>query len=213
MEFPPLGKIPSYGIPAFPAAFSLHRQGNAPRKSPVRQPIRRQAYISSHFARKDAFAARGQRSIYMNHLPVKLKKLRPDAHLPQYATSGSAAADLYAALDAPVTLAPGERFAVPTGIAIAPESDDVVALIFGRSGLGTKFGVTLANSVGVVDSDYRGEIKVALVNHGSEPYTVQPGDRIAQLMFAPILHALFSEADTLDETERGTGGFGSTGKS
>ncbi len=149
----------------------------------------------------------------MNNLPVTLKKLRPDAHIPKYATPGSAAADLYAALDAPVTLAPGERFAVPTGIALSPKETEVVALIFGRSGLGTKFGVTLANSVGVVDSDYRGEIKVALVNHGAEPYTVQPGDRIAQLMFVPIMHAEFTESDTLDETERGAGGFGSTGKS
>lgn len=92
------------------------------------------------------------------------------------------------------------------------QTDNFVALIFGRSGHGAKFGVTLANSVGVVDSDYRGEIKVALINHGSQPFTVSHGDRIAQIAFVPVATAMFVEAAALGETERGTGGFGSTGR-
>ena len=144
---------------------------------------------------------------------VKIKKLNENAVLPQYMTPGAAAADLYACLEDDVTLLPGERTLIPTGIAISPERTDTVALIFGRSGLGVKKGVTLANSVGVVDSDYRGEIRVCLINHGGEPLTVSHGDRIAQIMFVPIELASFLPCDELDETERGAGGFGSTGVS
>lgn len=144
---------------------------------------------------------------------VKIKKLKENAILPCYMTPGAAAADLYACLDNDVTLTAGERALIPTGIAISPERTDIVALIFGRSGLGVKKGVTLANSVGVVDSDYRGEIRVCLINHGEEPFTVRHGDRIAQIMFVPIEHASFALVDDLDETERGEGGFGSTGVS
>ena len=147
----------------------------------------------------------------MNQLLVKLKKVKPGAMAPTYATPGSAACDLSACLDEPVTLHPGDIAAIPTGIAISSGRDDIVALVYGRSGLGTKHGVTLANSVGVIDSDYRGEIRVSLINRGREDFTVHPGDRIAQLMFAPVLHAVFEEAETLDETARGEGGFGSTG--
>jgi len=143
-------------------------------------------------------------------MEVKIKKLCANAIIPQYATSGSAAADLHAAIDEPLTIAPGERIAIPTGFAIS--FDGGVALIFGRSGLGTKHGVTLANSVGVIDSDYRGEVHVCLINRSSEPYTVQPKERVAQMMFVPIYTADFIECDELDETERGTGGFGSTGR-
>lgn len=146
------------------------------------------------------------------NLPVKIKRLRDSAKLPVYATSGSAAADLCADLDAPLTLKVGERAGIPTGIAISPERSDIVALIFSRSGMGSKSGISLANSVGVIDSDYRGEIKVTLINHGTADYTVQPGDRIAQLMFVPIALASFLEVESLDETERGAGGFGSTGR-
>lgn len=147
----------------------------------------------------------------MNQLLVRLKKVKPGAIAPAYATPGSAACDLSACLDEPVTLHPGDIAAIPTGIAISSGRDDIVALVYGRSGLGTKHGVTLANSVGVIDSDYRGEIRVSLINRGREDFTVHPGDRIAQLMFAPVLHAVFEEAETLDETARGEGGFGSTG--
>lgn len=145
-------------------------------------------------------------------LQVHLKRVRPNAVIPQYATAGAAAVDLHAALEDAVTIAPGCRAAVPTGIAIAPERRDIVALVFGRSGMGCKKGVTLANSVGVIDSDYRGEISVTLINHGETPYTVAPGDRIAQMLFVPIFTAAFLETETLEETARGTGGFGSTGK-
>jgi len=109
----------------------------------------------------------------------------------------------------------GGRFAVPTGIAIEPIFDceeNYVGLVFSRSGLGAKFGVTLANSVGVIDSDYRGEVKVTLINRGEAPFTVSHGDRIAQIAFFPIAAAKFIEVQALGETERGAGGFGSTGK-
>lgn len=148
----------------------------------------------------------------MNTLPVRLKKLTPTAKTPTYATPGSAAADLYADLSEPIVLLPGERFAVPTGIAISAGRSDIVALLFGRSGMGVKAGVTLSNCVGVIDSDYRGEIRVSLINHGQTPYTVCPGDRVAQMLFAPVLRAEYEECESLDETERGQGGFGSTGK-
>ena len=145
-------------------------------------------------------------------LNVKIKLTR-GMTAPEYATQGSAAVDLRAALeeDEVLTLAPGERAMIPTGIAISPESKDVVAIIAGRSGLGVKKGVTLSNSIGVIDSDYRGEIAVGLINHGDEPFEVRRGDRIAQMMFVPIYTAAFTTVDTLDETERGAGGFGHTG--
>ena len=146
------------------------------------------------------------------NLNVKIKLTR-GMSAPEYATDGSAAVDLRAALDEGevVTIAPGERALIPTGLAISPESSDVVGIIAGRSGLGVKKGVTLSNSIGVIDSDYRGEICVGLINRGSEPFEVHRGDRIAQMMFMPVLHASFLETDTLDQTDRGAGGFGHTG--
>ena len=148
----------------------------------------------------------------MNPIQVKIKLTR-GMSAPEYATKGSAAVDLRAALEEGevVTLAPGGRARIPTGIAIAPESSDYVAIVAGRSGLGLKNGVTLANSIGVIDSDYRGEISVVLINHGSEPFEIRRGDRIAQMMFMPVLHAAFLPVEELDETERGAGGFGHTG--
>lgn len=143
---------------------------------------------------------------------IKVKKMRPAAQMPMRATSGSAAADLFAACDAPVLLeANGGRALIPTGIAIELPSPDYVALVFARSGLGIKKGITLSNAVGVIDSDYRGEIAVGLVNLSAEAYTVQPGERIAQLAIMPVACAAFEACDTLGETERGEGGFGSTG--
>jgi dUTP pyrophosphatase len=140
-------------------------------------------------------------------------KLTRGATVPEYATSGSAAVDLRAALeeDEVIVLAPGERKLIPTGLAISPESSEYVAVIAGRSGLGVKKGVSLANGIGVIDSDYRGEVHVCLRNNGHEPFTVARGDRIAQLLFLPILTADFTVVEELDETDRGTGGFGSTG--
>ena len=146
------------------------------------------------------------------NLNVKIKLTR-GMSAPEYATDGSAAVDLRAALDEGevVTIAPGERALIPTGLAISPESSDVVGIIAGRSGLGVKKGVTLSNCIGVIDSDYRGEICVGLINHGNEPFDIHRGDRIAQMMFMPVLHASFLEVDSLDQTDRGTGGFGHTG--
>ena len=146
------------------------------------------------------------------NLNVKIKLSR-GMTAPEYATSGSAAVDLRAALEENevLTVAPGERALIPTGIAISPESSDVVAVIAGRSGLGIKKGITLSNCIGVIDSDYRGEVCVGLINHGTEPFKVRRGDRIAQMMFMPVMTANFLVSETLDETERGAGGFGSTG--
>ena len=126
--------------------------------------------------------------------------------LPAYATAGAAAMDLCACMEEPVTLAPGGRQGIPTGIAIALPGPEYVALVR------TRHGITLSNSVGVIDSDYRGQLTVGLVNHGDVPYTIQPGDRIAQLMVLPILRPTLTVVEELDETERGAGGFGSTGR-
>ena len=144
---------------------------------------------------------------------VKIKLTR-GMKLPEYATEGSAAVDLRAALEGEsVTIQPGQRVGIPTGVAISPETRGVVAIVAARSGLACKHGIALANSIGVIDSDYRGEITVCLHNKSDAPYTVADGDRIAQLMFVPVFAAKLIEADELDETERGAGGFGSTGKS
>lgn len=145
-------------------------------------------------------------------LNVRIRKLRPETKIPAYATDASAACDLCACIDGAVTVEPGERVKIPTGIAIAPERSDLVALVFSRSGMGVKSGITLSNSVGVIDADYRGEIIVSLVNHGAEPYTVAPGDRVAQMMFVPVYTAAFTLTRELDSTGRGEGGFGSTGR-
>lgn len=138
-------------------------------------------------------------------------KIGNDIPLPYYATPGSAAMDLHACIDTPVVIPAGGRTVIPTGIAIALPSPDYVALVFARSGLGIKHGVAPANCVGVIDSDYRGEIMVGLQNSGSTDFSVQPGDRIAQLMVTPVIQASIQMVEELDETERGTGGFGSTG--
>lgn len=148
----------------------------------------------------------------MSNVNVKIKLSR-GMTLPKYATDGSAAIDLCAALEEgeKIVLAPGERKVIPTGISIAPETSGVVAVVAARSGLGTKKGICLSNGIGVIDSDYRGEIGVGLFNTGKEDFTIERGDRIAQMMFLPVFAANLIEADELDETERGAGGFGSTG--
>ena len=148
-------------------------------------------------------------------MELKFKALNPkigrEIPLPQFATPGSAAMDLRACIDRPVTIRAGERTVVPTGLAMALPSADYVALLFARSGLGIRKGVCLSNGVGVIDSDYRGEIGVGLVNLSQEAYTVQPGDRIAQLMVVPVERPTVSLVEDLDDTSRGSGGFGSTG--
>jgi len=144
-------------------------------------------------------------------IKVKIKKLRDDAKIPLYATAGAAAADLCYAGDGEIVIDPGKTYLVPTGLSVSMGRDDVAAFIYARSGLASKRGVAPANCVGVIDSDYRGEIKVALRNSSSEPFTVTPGDRIAQMAISPVIRADFEECDALDETDRGGGGFGSTG--
>lgn len=143
---------------------------------------------------------------------VKYSVLSPLAKVPAYATAGAAAADLCAALEEPLTIAPMQRVLVPTGLAIELPDAGCVALVYARSGLSIKHGLCMANGVGVVDSDYRGELKVPMINLGTEPYTIAPGERVAQLCIAPVWQAAFVPAATLNETERGEGGFGSTGK-
>ena len=148
-------------------------------------------------------------------MDLKIKAVSPkigrEIPYPYYATAGAAAMDLCACVDEPVEVAPGALVSLPTGIAIALPSAEYVALVFARSGLGVRHGITLSNGVGVIDSDYRGEIRVGLTNLSSVPYTIQPGDRIAQLAVLPVAQARLQIVEELDGTERGSGGFGSTG--
>jgi len=133
--------------------------------------------------------------------------------LPDYATSGSAAMDLRACLDAPQTLRPGERIAVPTGLALNMMDPGLVAIVASRSGLAMKHGIRVSQGIGVIDADYHGEIKVLLSNDGDQAYDIQPGERIAQLLFQPVVQVDLRLTEVFDtETERGTGGFGSTGR-
>ena len=145
---------------------------------------------------------------------LKVKALSPkigkEIPAPFYASAGAAAMDLHACVDESITIPAGGRAVIPTGIAIALPSPQYVALVFARSGLGIKHGVAPANCVG--DSDYRGEIMVGLQNSGDSDYTVQPADRIAQLMITPVVQAQVELVDELDDTDRGAGGFGSTGR-
>ncbi|HEY8416694.1 MAG TPA: dUTP diphosphatase [Limnochordales bacterium] len=145
---------------------------------------------------------------------MQVRRVSPLARrwpLPAYATAGAAGLDLRACVGEPVMMAPGERRLIPTGIAIALPSPQWVALVFARSGLAARHGIQLANGVGVIDSDYRGEIQCALLNAGGEPFTVQPGDRIAQLVIMPVAQIIWEEVDELAPSDRGAGGFGSTG--
>lgn len=148
----------------------------------------------------------------MEHVTVGIARVdgNDDLPLPSYETDGAAGMDLRAAVDAPVTLAPGERQLVPTGLAIAlPPGTE--AQVRPRSGLAVRHGISMVNSPGTIDADYRGEIKVILINHGQEPFTVNRGERIAQLVVAPVLRVDWNEQPSLDDTARGAGGFGHTG--
>jgi len=142
---------------------------------------------------------------------LQIKKLRESARIPYRATAGAAGMDLYACLDAPMTIAPGQRVMVPTGIAIALESSAYCAFLYARSGLAAKHGIAPANCVGVIDSDYRGEVCAVLYNSSDEPFIVADGERIAQLIVAPVDQPIIEVVDELSDTARGTGGFGSTG--
>lgn len=143
--------------------------------------------------------------------PISVKKLHPDAKIPTYGSVGAAGADLYACLDTPVTIAPGETVFIPIGIALEV-SEGCAGLIYARSSLGSKRGLAPANKVGVIDSDYRGQIMVALHNHGSQSQTIEHHDRVAQLLITPVFTPGFAEVEDLTDTGRGSGGFGSTGK-
>jgi len=142
---------------------------------------------------------------------VQIKKLRPDAVVPRYMTPNAAGLDLCAAIDAPITIAHGQCVAVSTGLAMAI-ADGYEGQVRPRSGLARDFQVTLANSPGTVDSDFRGTVTILLINHGAEPFTIEPGHRIAQMVIAPVVQAELVEVDELPKTERGSGGFGSTGR-
>ncbi len=147
--------------------------------------------------------------LQVKYVSEKIGKEIPE---PFYATSGAAGMDLPACIDEPVTIKARARAKIPTGIAVALPSNEYAALVYVRSSLGFKKGVTLSNSVGVIDSDYRGEIFVSLNNISDEDYTVMPGERIAQLIVTPVVIPEISVVDELPETQRGEGGFGSTGK-
>lgn len=142
---------------------------------------------------------------------VKIKVLREGAAVPKIATAGSVAADLCACINEEIVIAPGKTALLPTGFAMAVPQG-FAAFIFARSGLGIKHGIAPANCVGVIDSDYRGEVCVGLHNYSKEEYTVNPGDRVAQMAIMPVAAANFVVAKELDDTDRGAGGFGSTGK-
>ena len=146
----------------------------------------------------------------MDPIRITVKKIKENAPLPRYGSAAAAGADLYACLEQDVFLAPGETALIPTGLVMALPAG-TVGLVYARSGLALREGLAPANKVGVIDSDYRGEVMVALHNHSGETRRVSPGERIAQLVIAPYLTGAFEEGDP-DETTRGTGGFGSTGK-
>ena len=146
------------------------------------------------------------------NLNVKIKRLHPTVTLPEYASDAAAGMDLHAAIDEPTVIPAHSRVRIPCGFAIAPERNDIAALLFARSGLAHKKGLAPSNAVGVVDSDYRGEIKVVLLNHGKVPQTVEHGERVAQFLITPVLTPQYEEVEELTDTDRGTGGFGSTGK-
>lgn len=144
-------------------------------------------------------------------MKITFKKLDEKAVIPSRATAGSAGLDIYACLDSPVTIEAGEIKMIPTGLTAEPDENDVALLIYPRSGLSTKYGVTLANCVGVVDSDYRGAWFIPLINNGKFPFIVENGMRIAQLIPTRILIPEIEVSDSLSETERGSDGFGSSG--
>ena len=142
---------------------------------------------------------------------IRVKKVHPNATIPTYGSAEAAGADLYACLEETVVIQPGEVFWVPTGIALEVPKG-CAGLIYARSSLGTKRGLAPANKVGVVDSDYRGEVKVVLFNHSKEPQTLEPHERVAQLIITPVLTPAYEEVAELSDSQRGAGGFGSTGK-
>ena len=147
----------------------------------------------------------------MTTIELKLLDARMAEYLPAYATPGSAGLDLRACLDAPLQLPPGGAALIPTGLAIHIGDPGLAAMLLPRSGLGHKHGIVLGNLVGLIDSDYQGPLMVSCWNRGSEPFSVQPLERIAQMVIVPVVQARFTVVESFDESARGTGGFGSTG--
>ncbi|MCL2589465.1 MAG: dUTP diphosphatase [Betaproteobacteria bacterium] len=148
----------------------------------------------------------------MHRIDIKLLDQRLREQPPAYATAGSAGLDLRACLDAPVTLRPGETTLVPSGIAIHLADSGLAAIVLPRSGLGHKYGIVLGNLVGLIDSDYQGQVMVSVWNRGGEAFTIEPMERIAQLVIVPVVQAKFDIVDEFAASRRGEGGFGSTGK-
>jgi len=147
---------------------------------------------------------------------IQLKILDPrlgnEFPLPHYATAGAAGMDMRACVDAPVAIAPGETHLIPTGLAIHIEEQGLAAMLLPRSGLGHKHGIVLGNLVGLIDSDYQGQVFVSCWNRGDTPFTVEPGERIAQMVIVPVVHADFEIVDDFVDSDRGAGGFGHTGR-
>lgn len=153
----------------------------------------------------------------MKHREIETKIMSPligdSIPLPSYATDGSAAIDLRACIDEAVTIQTGETVTIPSGIAIGIHDTGLVAILAPRSGLGIKHGIVLANTIGVIDSDYQGEIKIGIRNQGQKAYTIQPGERICQMLFMPVVQTVLRVVEQFsEESERGSGGFGHTGK-
>ncbi len=148
------------------------------------------------------------------HIQLKIldKRIGNDFPLPHYSTDGAAGLDLRACLDEHLHVGPGETHLVPTGIAIHMEDRHLAAVVLPRSGLGHKHGIVLGNLVGLIDSDYQGQVFISVWNRSAEPFTIEPGDRIAQMMFVPVVRAEFKVVDEFKDSNRGAGGFGHTGK-
>ena len=147
----------------------------------------------------------------MTVIDVKVLDARMAEQMPAYATPGSAGLDLRACLDAPLVLEPGQAALMPTGLAVHIGDPGLAAMLLPRSGLGHKHGIVLGNLVGLIDSDYQGPLMVSCWNRGQQTYTVQPMERIAQMVIVPVVQASFRRVESFDASERGTGGFGSTG--
>ncbi len=154
-------------------------------------------------------ASKGKRKVQVKVLDRRVGNQFP---LPRYVTEGAAGMDLHACLDEHLHIAPGETHLVPTGIAIHMEDPGMAAVLLPRSGLGHKHGIVLGNLVGLIDSDYQGQVLVSVWNRGSQPFTIEPGDRIAQMVFVPVIQAEFEVVDDFTASGRGAGGFGSSGR-
>ncbi len=150
----------------------------------------------------------------MKNIQLKIldSRIGADFPLPEYATSGSAGVDMRACIEAPLEIEPGETHLIPTGIALHIQDSDVAAMLLPRSGLGHKHGIVLGNLVGLIDSDYQGQVFVSCWNRGNDSFTIQPGDRIAQMIFVPVLRAQFETVAAFEESARGEGGFGHSGR-